>query len=124
MVFLNDYFSLLKIRFEQAIQLQVGIDPAIYDQYLIPPISLQILVENAIKHNEFTSAVPLVITIDMQNDELIIHNQVRKKILRKTSSRIGLQNLGERYRLTTSKEISVTESAGDFTVSLPVLKIA
>jgi sensor histidine kinase YesM len=95
-----------------------------YDQYLIPPISLQILVENAIKHNEFTSAVPLVITIEMQNDELIIHNQVRKKILRKTSSRIGLQNLGERYRLTTSKEISVTESASDFTVSLPVLKIA
>ncbi len=43
----------------------------------------------------------------MQNDELIIHNQVRKKILRKTSSRIGLHNLGERYKLTTSKEISV-----------------
>ncbi len=124
MEFLNDYFSLLKIRFEQAIQLQVGIDPAMYDQYLIPPISLQILVENAIKHNEFTNAVPLVIIIEMQNDELIIHNQVRKKILRKTSSRIGLQNLGERYRLTTSKEISVTESASDFTVSLPVLKIA
>jgi LytS/YehU family sensor histidine kinase len=124
MVFLNDYFSLLKIRFEQAIQLQIGINPAMYDQYLIPPISLQILVENAIKHNEFTNAVPLVITIEMKNDELIIHNQVRKKILRKTSSRIGLQNLGERYRLTTSKEISVTESASDFTVSLPVLKIA
>ena len=124
MVFLTDYFSLLKIRFEQAVQLQIGINPAMYDQYLIPPISLQILVENAIKHNEFTDAVPLIITIKMQNDELIIHNQVRKKILRKTSSRIGLQNLGERYRLTTSKEISVTESASDFTVSLPVLKIA
>lgn len=124
MVFLNDYFSLLKIRFEQAVQLQIGINPAMYDQYLIPPISLQILVENAIKHNEFTDAVPLVITIEMQNDELIIHNQVRKKILRKASSRIGLQNLGERYRLTTSKEISVTESVSDFTVSLPVLKIA
>lgn len=124
MVFLNDYFSLLKIRFEQAVQLQIGINPAMYDQYLIPPISLQILVENAIKHNEFTDAVPLVITIEMQNDELIVHNQVRKKILRKASSRIGLQNLGERYRLTTSKEISVTESVSDFTVSLPVLKIA
>jgi LytS/YehU family sensor histidine kinase len=124
MIFLTDYFSLLKIRFEQAVQLQIGINPAMYDQYLIPPISLQILVENAIKHNEFTDAVPLIISIEMQNDELIIHNQVRKKILRKASSRIGLQNLGERYRLTTSKEISVTESASDFTVSLPILKIA
>jgi LytS/YehU family sensor histidine kinase len=124
MLFLTDYFSLLKIRFEQAVQLQINIDPALFDQYLIPPISLQILVENAIKHNEFSDAVPLVITIEMQNDELIIHNQVRKKILRKTSSRIGLNNLGERYKLTTSKEISVTESTSDFTVSLPVLKIA
>lgn len=124
MLFLTDYFSLLKIRFEQAVQLQINIDPSLFDQYLIPPISLQILVENAIKHNEFSDAVPLVITIDMQNDELIIHNQVRKKILRKASSRIGLNNLGERYKLTTSKEISVTESPGDFTVSLPVLKIA
>ncbi|OQP45826.1 histidine kinase [Niastella populi] len=124
MLFLTDYFSLLKIRFEQAVQLQINIDPALFDQYLIPPISLQILVENAIKHNEFSDAVPLVITIDMQNDELIIHNQVRKKILRKASSRIGLNNLGERYKLTTSKEISVTASASDFTVSLPVLKIA
>src|SRR5688572_7625483 len=123
-LFLNDYFSLLKIRFEQAVQLQIGINPALYDQYLIPPISLQILVENAIKHNEFSDAVPLVITIEMQNDELIIHNQVRKKILRKASSRIGLQNLGERYKLTTSKEISVMESGSDFRVSLPVLKIA
>lgn len=124
MEFLNDFFSLLKIRFEEAMQLQINIDRAVYDHYLIPPISLQILVENAIKHNEFSDAVPLVITIDMQNDELIIHNQVRKKILRKASSRIGLQNLGERYKLTTSKEISVKESSHDFTVSLPVLKIA
>jgi LytS/YehU family sensor histidine kinase len=124
MLFLNDYFSLLKIRFEQAVQLQINIDADLFEQYLIPPISLQILVENAIKHNEFSDAIPLVITIDMQNDELVIHNQVRKKILRKTSSRIGLHNLGERYKLTTSKEISVIESGSDFTVSLPVLKIA
>lgn len=123
-LFLTDYFYLLKIRFEQAVQLQINIDPVLFDQYLIPPISLQILVENAIKHNEFSDAVPLVITIEMQNDELIIHNQVRKKFLRKASSRIGLNNLSERYKLTTSKEISVAESTSDFTVSLPVLKIA
>jgi sensor histidine kinase YesM len=124
LLFLNDYFSLLKIRFEQAVQLQIHIDPVAHDLYLIPPISLQILVENAIKHNEFSDAIPLVITIEMQQDELIIHNQVRRKILRKASSRIGLHNLGERYKLTTSKEISIIESASDFTVSLPILKIA
>ena len=124
MEFLNDYFSLLKIRFEQAIQLKITVNNEWLDQYLIPPISLQILVENAIKHNEFSDALPLVITIEMKNDELIIHNHIRKKVLRKASSRIGLHNLGERYKLTTSKEITVIEASGDFKVSLPVLKIA
>ena len=124
LLFLNDYFSLLKIRFEKAVQLHINISEALFDQYLIPPISLQILVENAIKHNEFSDTLPLVITIEMQNDELIIHNHVRKKVLRKASSRIGLHNLGERYKLTTSKEIRVNEAPDDFTVCLPVLKIA
>jgi sensor histidine kinase YesM len=124
MNFLNDYFSLLRIRFEEAVQLQVYVQDEWLDQYLIPPISLQILVENAIKHNEFSDAMPLLIYIKMYNDELIIHNQVRKKVLRKASSRIGLHNLGERYKLTTNKEITVQEAASDFTVSLPVLKIA
>jgi sensor histidine kinase YesM len=122
--FLEDYFSLLKIRFEQAVQLEIDIDGSSMDQYLIPPISLQILAENAIKHNEFSDALPLVLTVKMEKDELVIHNRVRRKMLRKASSRIGLNNLGERYRLTTNKEIAVAENADDFTVSLPVLKIA
>jgi sensor histidine kinase YesM len=122
--FLEDYFSLLKIRFEQAVQLEIDIDASSMDQYLIPPISLQILAENAIKHNEFSDALPLVLTVKMEKDELVIHNRVRRKMLRKASSRIGLNNLGERYRLTTNKEIAVAENADDFTVSLPVLKIA
>ena len=124
LAFLDDYFSLLKIRFENAVQLEVSIPAELFDQYLIPPISLQILVENAIKHNEFSDAVPLVITIEMHKEELIIQNRVRKKILRKASSRIGLNNLGERYKLTTNKEIEIKEEENNFTVSLPVLKIA
>jgi sensor histidine kinase YesM len=124
MTFLNDYFSLLRIRFEDAVQMQIYVQDEWLDQYLIPPISLQILIENAIKHNEFSDAMPLLIYIKMHNDELIITNQVRKKVLRKASSRIGLHNLGERYKLTTNKEITVQEAASDFTVSLPVLKIA
>jgi sensor histidine kinase YesM len=81
--------------------------------------------ENAIKHNEFSDAEPLHITITMNDtNELIIHNMVRKKLLRKGSSRIGLNNLSERYKLTTDKEITVTQEGNDFSVSLPVLEIA
>jgi len=122
--FLNDYFSLLKIRFENAVQLNNKIDEIHFQQYLIPPISLQVMAENAIKHNEFTDEIPLVITITLENDSLTIHNDKRKKTLRKESSKTGLHNLQERYRLTAGKEITITENENNFTVTLPLLQIA
>ena len=123
LIFLQNYFALLKIRFEKAVQMKVDVDEHKTDHYLIPPISLQILVENAIKHNEFSDKMPLTIDIKLANDELVICNPIRKKTLRKPSSRIGLQNLQERYRLITNKEIMVKEDEKEFTVILPVLKI-
>lgn len=121
--FLQSYFSLLQIRFEKAVALQVSVPDNLQELYLIPPISLQILVENAIKHNEFSPKNPLSIQIKWQPGELIIHNSIKKKILRNASSKIGLQNLGERYKLITEKEITIKEEEKDFTVHLPVLKI-
>lgn len=123
MDFLQDYFSLLHIRFENAVQLHITVPASALDQYLIPPISLQVLAENAIKHNEFNDAEPLVIDISMEQEALVIRNNLRKKQLRKLSSGIGLHNLNERYQLTTNHFISITESGKDFTVRLPVLKI-
>ena len=114
----------MKIRFEKAIELEVAINDDETASYLIPPISLQILVENAIKHNEFSEMMPLHISVRLVNEEIIIHNPVRKKNLRKPSSKIGLQNLQERYRLTTGSEIIIKEEEKDFTVILPVLKIS
>ena len=121
--FVKSYFVLLQIRFERAIELDIKLDEKMLDQYLVPPISLQILAENAIKHNEFSEALPLLIEISIEDGALIMHNTVRRKKLRRTSSGIGLQNLRERYRLSTDQEISILDSESDFTVSLPVLKI-
>jgi sensor histidine kinase YesM len=123
MEFLKSYFILLKIRFEKAIELESGISDSVLDQYLIPPISLQILAENAIKHNEFSDSEPLLIIIEQQGDHLQISNSIKKKILRKPSSRIGLQNLAERYKLTTGKDIDVRQEEKEFFVRLPILKI-
>ena len=123
MGFLQNYFALLKIRFENAVQMHLLVTGDNADQYLIPPISLQILVENAIKHNEFSEKLPLAIEIKLANDQLVISNPIRKKMLRKPSSKIGLQNLRERYRLITNKEIVIDEGENDFKVTLPVLKI-
>jgi sensor histidine kinase YesM len=123
MLFMQDYFSLLKIRFEEALQLELTVDETFWDQYLIPPISLQVLLENAVKHNEFSESSPLQIQLLIVNDELQMHNLVKEKKLRKPSSRIGLQNLEERYQLSTGKSIRIEKDEQQFTVCLPILKI-
>ncbi|HTS43207.1 MAG TPA: histidine kinase [Puia sp.] len=120
--FIEDYFSLLKIRFENAIQLHLRIPDQEFDHYLIPPISLQVLIENAIKHNEFSDEIPLIIEIFLEHDELKVRNEIRKKVLRKPSSGIGLHNLNERYKLLTNKPIIIKEEK-EFSVGLTVLKI-
>ncbi len=121
--FVESYFLLLKIRFENAVQLRIRIGKDCADYYLIPPISLQLLAENAIKHNEFSDADPLILAIEMNDDELVIRNPIKKKELRKPGSKIGLQNLRERYKLTTNKDIVIKEDEDNFIVRLPILKI-
>jgi sensor histidine kinase YesM len=121
--FLEHYFLLLKIRFENAIQLKNNIKSGSIENVLVPPISLQVLIENAVKHNEFTDSKPLVIELELRDEELIVHNKVNKKTLRRPSSKIGLQNLNDRYMLTTKKQIVIKEDENDFTVTLPILKI-
>jgi sensor histidine kinase YesM len=121
--FLQSYFLLIQIRFERAVALEITIGDSLMDQYLLPPISLQLLLENAIKHNEFSEAAPLIVTITMKGDDLIIQNGLKKKPLRKISSKIGLQNLQERYKLITNRQVVISEDEKDFIVKLPVLKI-
>ena len=123
MGFVDHYFGLLQIRFENAVELKIDIAHEKRDDYLIPPISLQILVENAIKHNEFSDSHPLSIQIQLHNQELVITNEIRSKELIKASPGIGLKNLHERYELITSKRISIQEVGKIFTVRLPLLNI-
>lgn len=123
MKFMKDYFLLLKIRFEEAVQLTIEADANVFDNYFVPPISLQILLENAIKHNEFSDAKPLLITVQMKEEALLIYHEKRKKTLRRPGSKIGLQNLAKRYKLITGKEIMVEDTNNAFNVSLPLLKI-
>ena len=122
--FIKDYFSLLHIRFENAIELNIEVSEELIDKYLIPPISLQVMIENAIKHNEFSDMTPLIITVTEDNEILEVHNKINLKPLRKLSSKIGLQNLNERYKLSTDKAILVQQDLNDFIVKLPLLKIS
>lgn len=121
--FLVKYFSLLKIRFEGAIQLNVAVEEAKAEQFYIPPISLQLLAENAIKHNEFSSRHPLTIDIALDGEELKIVNNASKKEIMKKTSKIGLSNLHNRYKLLMDKDIIISQTEKEFTVILPLLKV-
>ncbi|MBU2491821.1 MAG: histidine kinase [Bacteroidetes bacterium] len=123
LTFLNNYYSLLKLRFGNSINFQNEISNN-SDDFLIPPISLQILLENAVKHNKFDEKEPLNINMMITESSLIFINEIRKKILRRESSKIGLINLHERYKLITNKDIEIIKDEINFTVKLPLLKTA
>lgn len=120
--FAENYFSLLRIRFGRGIMLELNKDSVELDSFLVPPIALQALLENAVKHNEFSEAHPLKISVKVQAEGLIVSNDLRKKSLKRPSSNIGLHNLNERYKLTTEKHILIEKDEQIFRVVLPLLK--
>ena len=120
--FISNYFYLLKIRFSEAVNMVIEIMDLNSEDYLIPPISLQTLVENAIKHNEFNEMHPLDIKIAISTNYVVIRNPVRPKEASAPSNKIGLNNLDNRYKLITRRNIVIENNFKYFTVRLPILK--
>ncbi len=122
--FLEDYYALMKIRFGHAIQFTFEIPTEVRDKFLIPPISLQIPAENAIKHNEFSDENPLQLSLRYnEHNSLIFSNRISFKKQIKPSSGIGLENLDNRYKLITGKSIIIDKQPDTFNVLLPILPI-
>jgi LytS/YehU family sensor histidine kinase len=120
--FASNYFYLLKIRYQAGLSMVIKMDDVSVDGYFIPPLSLQALIENAIKHNHFSEKVPLGIDINISGDEISVVNQKNSKKFDIQSSKIGLSNLNERYSLIVHKNISIEQTPEHFTVLLPILK--
>ena len=118
--FVNDYFYLQKIRDDDKIELKTELN--INSDALIVPVSLQLLVENALKHNSSTRKQPLEIIIHNEGlDKVVVRNQLHKKTQLADSSKIGLKNLNERCRLILNREIEILETAEEFIVKIPIL---
>ncbi|MCM5530411.1 sensor histidine kinase [Parasegetibacter sp. NRK P23] len=120
--FVKNYFHLLKLRFREGIELHLYMDDQDAKGYMIPPISLQSLVENAIKHNAFSSETPLKIDVHCSNHHLEIRNNIQEKAYAAPGSGTGLQNLNSRYVLLTRSTIQVFSNNNEFLVRLPLIK--
>jgi len=118
--FLTDFYSLHKTRDEEKILLSVEAPGA--ERFRILPVSLQILLENAIKHNIATRENPLIITVKIEDQYITVRNNLQKKATQLISTKTGLKNLAERSRLITGKVLIIEEDAHFFTVKLPLLK--
>lgn len=122
--FLNSYIYLMKIRFKNRIVFNINISETAKTNIYIPPNTLQMLVENAIKHNKFSTEKPIKISINEQSNYLIVANNSDNRIQIGESSGIGLENIKLRYELLGNKKIEIHESANNFIVKLPKLNQA
>lgn len=120
---LQDYIFLLKVRFGEDIRIEV--DATLEDpSYHIPPMSLQMLVENAIKHNRFDEDHPLFINIRKNGLSLRVENHSELGMGHESDSPgIGLENIKNRYRLLANKPIQISKGTLDFAVEIPLLQI-
>lgn len=116
--FLEDYWNLLKVRFNGAINLKVEISED-KKQYQVPPLSLQLLIENAVKHNEATKKMPLYIEIMEEEDNLIVRNKINPIKYPAVSEKVGLKNLQSRYTLLF-RPISYWVEDNHFIVRIPL----
>ncbi len=114
------YMSLIKMRFENSIDFSLPETLSNPDAKVVP-LSLQLLLENAVKHNVVTPSKKLFISIDEQNGKLLIKNNIQPKQIIKPSTGVGLQNIKQRYALLTNKEVSIQKDKTHFTVSIPLL---
>jgi two-component system, LytTR family, sensor kinase len=121
MNFLEAYFFLLQIRFDKKIRLESNL-PATARGYKLPPLTLQLLVENAVKHNKMSLMEPLVIRLYQEGDNLVVENTMQFREKDGESTGIGLENIRKRYAMVTDKKIIVTTNDKTFTVQIPLLK--
>ncbi len=117
--FVRSYLFLLKKRFGAKLTFEMEI-PEEVPQRQLPPMSLQILVENAVQHNVMTRNNPLKIRFFMEEDKVVVENNLQEK-LQSHGLGLGLENLSNRYRLLAQKEIVIEKTNDFFSVKLPLL---
>ena len=118
---LNDYIQIQQTRFGDSLRVIIDIPSEVMEQTKIVPLALQLLVENAIKHNVVSVAHPLVIELFCTKEEIVIRNIISPKISKEKGTGIGLVNIKQRYASLTRKPVSYGVSGNEYIVKLPLL---
>ncbi len=121
MEFIENYFFLVKLRYDNQINLSNCLNGQKDGRIMIVPFALQITLENAIKHNEFTSQCPLNISIELIDEFLLIKNNKKQKKYAENSTGIGLKNLKSRYQAFCKKPITIEDMDNEYIVKLPII---
>lgn len=119
LAFVGHYLILLQLRFGSALEIMQHVPDA--GSALIPPISAFVALENAVKHNEISTRVPLRIDLTVRDGALVIQNKLQPKRSLHPSSGIGLKNLDERFFIITGKRITIENDGKHFTVRMPLI---
>ena len=119
--FIQSYYELLRTRYGEGLQLSIEIDRRYYP-YQLPTLSLQLLVENAVKHNIVSRQQPLVMEIfTTAGNKLVVNNNLQRKTMNTPSTKIGLSNIRAKYRLMKQDGFQVVEGENNFMVVLPLI---
>ncbi|WP_026210323.1 sensor histidine kinase [Flexithrix dorotheae] len=121
--FINSYIFLLKIRFKDNLLIKSDIEEK-FKEYFLPPATLQLLTENAIKHNIISKKQPLTINFKSNGEDvIIIENNLQLKNVKEASTSVGLKNIRDRYRFISDEEVDVRKDGEKFIVKVPLIKI-
>ena len=118
--FIKSYVFLQEERFKGNLKVCIEI-PETYYQHQVLPLSLQILFENAIKHNIISSKKALIITVSVVGDKIVVKNNLQRKNQVVDSTKVGLENVRSRYRLISNSQVDVLEDKEYFIVGLPLI---
>ncbi|RRB03860.1 sensor histidine kinase [Larkinella rosea] len=123
--FLEAYCFLLNIRFDDKLQIVNTLTAGEATRFAIAPLTLQLLVENAVKHNQMSGEHPLIVSITIQDDYLLVSNPIKLRLpddtFTETSTGVGLENITNRYRLLTDRPVQINHSDQTFVVRIPLL---
>lgn len=121
--FMHAYAALLELRHEHGFRLELQLEQNGPGDYLIPPVSLMVAIENAVKHNAVSISHPLVVHVTQNGDGIVISNRIIAKRNVRISNGIGLKNLNDRFEKTLGNGIKIDSDDQHFTLHLPLLKM-